>query len=114
MQVLRVEARALSSRFTASPLRLTQKGRAPLEALPFYNRLGRRILTLLPCSRSSAAKLTHYVDAQVTTQVLVGILTLEIGFTGIHMSFAFIVKVVLSIIFGHDITYVFLMSVDVG
>jgi hypothetical protein len=36
--------------------------------------------------------------------MLVGVLAFEIGFTGIHMSFTFVIKVVLGIIFGHDIT----------
>ena len=48
--------------------------------------------------------LSHHIDIQIAAQMPVGILTFEVGFTGIHMSLVIVVKVVLSFIFGHVIT----------
>ena len=48
--------------------------------------------------------LTRNIDSHVTTQVRVGIVTPEVGFTGIYMSFIPVVCIILSSIFGHGIT----------
>ncbi len=48
--------------------------------------------------------LSHHIDIQIAAQMPVGILTFKVGFTGIHMSLVIVVKVVLGLIFGHDIT----------
>ncbi|MDX9897114.1 MAG: hypothetical protein RBS34_16825 [Desulfofustis sp.] len=44
------------------------------------------------------------INSQVTAQMLIGIVAVEIGFTGIHVSLVPVVKVVLSSIVGHDVT----------
>ena len=44
------------------------------------------------------------IDSQVTAQMFIGIVTVEIFFTGIHVSLVPVVKVVLSSIVGHDVT----------
>jgi hypothetical protein len=44
------------------------------------------------------------IDSQVTAQMLIGIVAVEIGFTGIHVSLVPVVEVVLSSIVGHDVT----------
>ena len=48
---------------------------------------------LLPCD----------IDSRVASQVLVFVLTLEVSFAGINVSFTLVIKVILGFIFGHDI-----------
>jgi hypothetical protein len=50
--------------------------------------------------------LTRNIDSQVTTQVLVGVLAIEITFTCVHVAFTVVFPVVLSSIFTHDVTSV--------
>jgi hypothetical protein len=45
-----------------------------------------------------------HVDSQVTSQVLVGIFTLEVGFTGVNVPFVIVVGVYVDSIFGHGVT----------
>jgi hypothetical protein len=54
--------------------------------------------------RASSFPLPHHIDIQITSQMFVGVLTLKIGFTGIHMSIVTVVKVILRFVFGHDVT----------
>jgi hypothetical protein len=61
------------------------------------------------CNRSSyhrapSIQLTRDIDSHVASQVLIFIFTLEIGFTGVDVSFISIVAVVLHFIIGHGIT----------
>jgi len=48
--------------------------------------------------------LPGYIDAHVTSQVLVGFFTLEVFFSRIHMTFAAVFGVVFDFIFAHDVT----------
>jgi len=48
--------------------------------------------------------LPGYIDAHVTSQVLVGFFTLEVFFSRIHMTFATVFGVVFDFIFTHDVT----------
>jgi hypothetical protein len=53
---------------------------------------------------NSTCQLTRDIDSHVASQVLIFIFTLEIGFTGVDVSFISIVAVVLHFIIGHGIT----------
>ena len=60
------------------------------------------------CNRSSyhrapSFQLSCYIDSHVTSQVLIFLFTLEIGFTGINVSFVLVVSVILNFIFSHGI-----------
>jgi hypothetical protein len=52
------------------------------------------------------------VDPQITAQMLIRVSAAEIGFAGVYVSFAALVKVVLSFIFRHDVTSLFECWVD--
>jgi len=45
-----------------------------------------------------------HINSQITSQVLVGIFTLEVGFTGVNVPFVIVVSVVVHFIFGHGVT----------
>jgi len=60
--------------------------------------------------RAPAFQLACYIDSHVTSQVLIFVLTLEVGFTGINVSLILVIGVVLSFIFGHVITSLILLS----
>lgn len=42
-----------------------------------------------------------HIDSHVKSQMLIGVVTLDIGFAGIKVSFALVIKVILSFIVGH-------------
>jgi hypothetical protein len=56
-------------------------------------------------------QLAGYIDSRVTSQMRIFVFTLEVGFAGIYVSFVSVVGVVLSFIFGHDITSLVLLLV---
>jgi hypothetical protein len=61
--------------------------------------------------RAPSFQLASYIDSRITSQMGIFIFALEIGFTGINVSFISVVGVVLSFIFGHHITSLFLWLV---
>jgi hypothetical protein len=44
------------------------------------------------------------VDSRIAAQMLIGVVAVEIGFTGVRVSFVPVVKVILHFIVGHDVT----------
>ena len=54
--------------------------------------------------RAPTFLLASYIDPHVTSQVRVFVVAFKVSAAGIHMSFIIVIKVVLSFIFGHDIT----------
>jgi hypothetical protein len=54
--------------------------------------------------RAPSFHLTCYIDSHVTAQMLIFIIALEVSGAGIYVSIIVVVKVVLSFVFGHDVT----------
>jgi hypothetical protein len=57
-------------------------------------------------------QLTSNIDSHVTSQMLVWIVALEIGFAGINVSFISLVCVIIGSVLGHDITSYFFFGLS--
>ncbi|MGD8543172.1 MAG: hypothetical protein PVI39_12835, partial [Desulfobacteraceae bacterium] len=54
--------------------------------------------------RTPSFRLSCHINSQITSQVLVGVFTLEICFSGVYVSFVTVVNVYVDSIFGHGVT----------
>jgi hypothetical protein len=54
--------------------------------------------------RAPAFQLSCHIDPRITSQMRVLVFTLKVFLSGIHVSFISVVGIILSSIFGHDVT----------